>query len=117
MFYSQEVLNHYENPQNVGSIDKNLRTSRVLVGAPDQGAIMRIDLVVKQGMIEDIKYKVYGGGAAIAALSWLSEQVKGQSVQKALSIKSDMIVSALHLEPVKMVYAIMAEDCLKKALA
>ncbi|BBI01447.1 scaffold protein [Buchnera aphidicola (Nipponaphis monzeni)] len=119
MSYSKKVLDHYENPRNVGSFavnSKNVGTS--LVGAPSCGDVMKLQIKVnKKGIIEDACFKTYGCGSAIASSSLLTEWVKGKSLNEALNIKNTSIVKELNLPPVKIHCSILAEDAIKKAIA
>lgn len=118
MSYSKEVLDHYENPRNVGSFsDNDLSVGTSLVGAPACGDVMRLQIKVnKLGVIEDACFKTYGCGSAIASSSLLTEWVKGKSLEEALSIKNTSIVKELNLPPVKIHCSILAEDAIKKAI-
>ncbi len=119
MAYSKEVLDHYENPRNVGSLDKddeNIGTG--LVGAPACGDVMKLQIKVnEQGIIEDAKFKTFGCGSAIASSSLVTEWVKGKSVDKAAEIKNTEIAKYLSLPPVKIHCSLLAEDAIKAAIA
>ena len=118
MAYSQKVLDHYENPRNVGSFDKsdpNVGTG--MVGAPACGDVMKLQIKVDNDVITDAKFKTYGCGSAIASSSLLTEWVKGQSVDEALKIKNSDIAEELALPPVKIHCSVLAEDAIKAALA
>jgi len=119
MAYSEKVLDHYENPRNVGSFakdEKGLGTG--MVGAPACGDVMRLQIKVgKDGVIEDAKFKTYGCGSAIASSSLVTEWVKGKTVNQALQIKNTQIAEELALPPVKIHCSILAEDAIKAAVA
>ena len=119
MAYSEKVIDHYENPRNVGSFDKddpNVATG--MVGAPACGDVMKLQLKVNDaGVIEDAKFKTYGCGSAIASSSLVTEWVKGKTVDEALSIKNTAIAEELALPPVKIHCSILAEDAIKAAVA
>ena len=118
MAYSNKVIDHYENPRNVGSLDKNDRqVGTGLVGAPACGDVMKLQIKVnEQGIIEDAKFKTYGCGSAIASSSLVTEWVKGKSVQDALTIKNSAIAEELALPPVKIHCSVLAEDAIKAAI-
>jgi nitrogen fixation NifU-like protein len=119
MAYSTKVLDHYENPRNVGKMDdddENVGTG--MVGAPACGDVMRLQIKVnKDGLIEDAKFKTYGCGSAIASSSLLTEWVKGRSLDEAVQIKNTDIVEELSLPPVKIHCSVLAEDAIKAAIA
>jgi nitrogen fixation NifU-like protein len=119
MAYSNKVLDHYENPRNVGKMDdddENVGTG--MVGAPACGDVMRLQIKVnKDGLIEDAKFKTYGCGSAIASSSLLTEWVKGRSLDEAVQIKNTDIVEELGLPPVKIHCSVLAEDAIKAAIA
>jgi nitrogen fixation protein NifU and related proteins len=119
MAYSEKLLDHYENPRNVGSFDKDdegLGTG--MVGAPACGDVMKLQIKVgKNGIIEDAKFKTYGCGSAIASSSLVTEWVKGKTVDQALQIKNTQIAEELALPPVKIHCSILAEDAIKAAVA
>jgi len=117
--YSDKVLDHYENPRNVGSLDKDdSSVGTGMVGAPACGDVMKLQIKVNDdGIIEDAKFKTYGCGSAIASSSLLTEWVKGQSVDEALKIKNSDIAEELALPPVKIHCSVLAEDAIKAALA
>lgn len=119
MSYSVKVIDHYENPRNVGSFtkeDEGVGTG--MVGAPACGDVMKLQIKVnKQGVIEDAKFKTYGCGSAIASSSLLTEWVKGKTVDQALTIKNTEIAEELALPPVKIHCSILAEDAIKAAVA
>ena len=118
MAYGKKVLDHYENPRNVGVLDKeasNVGTG--MVGAPACGDVMRLQIQVDdQGVIEDAKFKTYGCGSAIASSSLLTEWVKGKTVDEASDIKNTEIVEELELPPVKIHCSVLAEDAIKAAI-
>ncbi|XP_061590181.1 iron-sulfur cluster assembly scaffold protein IscU-like [Cololabis saira] len=117
--YHQKVVDHYENPRNVGSMDKNAKNVGTgLVGAPACGDVMKLQIEVdKQGKIVDAKFKTFGCGSAIASSSLATEWVKGKSVDEALMIKNTDIAKELSLPPVKLHCSMLAEDAIKAALA
>ncbi len=119
MAYSDKVLDHYENPRNVGTLDKDdSSVGTGMVGAPACGDVMKLQIKVNDdGIIEDAKFKTYGCGSAIASSSLLTEWVKGQSVDEALKIKNSDIAEELALPPVKIHCSVLAEDAIKAALA
>ena len=118
MAYSEKVIDHYENPRNVGKMDdtsKDVGTG--MVGAPACGDVMRLQIKVKDGIITDAKFKTYGCGSAIASSSLLTEWVKGMSVMDAAAIKNAQIADELALPPVKIHCSVLAEDAIKAAVA
>jgi len=119
MAYSDKVIDHYENPRNVGSFDKNDPTVGTgMVGAPSCGDVMKLQIRVNdQGVIEDAKFKTYGCGSAIASSSLVTEWVKGKTLDQALEIKNSLIAEELALPPVKIHCSILAEDAIKAAVA
>jgi len=119
MAYSEKVLEHYENPRNVGSFDKNDESVATgMVGAPACGDVMKLQIKVgKDGIIEDAKFKTYGCGSAIASSSLVTEWVKGKTLDQALDIKNTQIAEELALPPVKIHCSILAEDAIKAAVA
>lgn len=119
MAYSEKVLDHYENPRNVGSFDKNdMQVGTGMVGAPACGDVMKLQIKVnEQGIIEDAKFKTYGCGSAIASSSLLTEWVKGKSIEEAGKIKNTQIAEELALPPVKIHCSVLAEDAIKAAIA
>ena len=119
MSYSVKVIDHYENPRNVGSFDKaDDGVGTGMVGAPACGDVMKLQIKVgKDGVIEDAKFKTYGCGSAIASSSLVTEWVKGKTVDQALSIKNTQIAEELALPPVKIHCSILAEDAIKAAVA
>lgn len=119
MAYSDKVIDHYENPRNVGTFDKNDESVGTgMVGAPACGDVMRLQIKVNdEGIIEDAKFKTYGCGSAIASSSLITEWVKGKSLDDALAIKNSEIAEELELPPVKIHCSILAEDAVKAAIA
>jgi len=119
MAYSEKLLDHYENPRNVGSMDKDDgEVGTGMVGAPACGDVMKLQIKVgKDGIIEDAKFKTYGCGSAIASSSLVTEWVKGKTVDQALQIKNTQIAEELALPPVKIHCSILAEDAIKAAVA
>ena len=119
MAYSDKVIDHYENPRNVGTFDKNdASVGTGMVGAPACGDVMRLQIKVNdEGIIEDAKFKTYGCGSAIASSSLITEWVKGKSLDDALAIKNSEIAEELELPPVKIHCSILAEDAVKAAVA
>jgi len=118
MAYSEKVIDHYENPRNVGSMDKNDPTVATgMVGAPACGDVMKLQLKISaEGIIEDAKFKTYGCGSAIASSSLVTEWVKGKSIEEAGEIKNTAIAEELALPPVKIHCSILAEDAIKAAI-
>src|ERR1700678_4257638 len=119
MAYSDKVIDHYNNPRNVGQMDKSSdEVGTGLVGAPECGDVMRLQIRVKAGtqVIEEAKFKTFGCGSAIASSSLATEWVKGKTVSKALEIKNTDIVKELSLPPVKIHCSVLAEDAIKAAL-
>jgi len=119
MAYSGKVIDHYENPRNVGSLDKDARNVGTgLVGAPACGDVMKLQIQVSdQGVIEDAKFKTFGCGSAIASSSLATEWIKGMTLDQALEIKNTQIVEELSLPPVKIHCSVLAEDAIKSAIA
>jgi len=119
MAYSEKVIEHYENPRNVGTLDKNDETVGTgLVGAPACGDVMRLQIKVgDDGVIRDAKFKTFGCGSAIASSSLATEWLKGKTVEEASTIKNSMIAEELHLPPVKIHCSVLAEDAIKSAIA
>ncbi|MCE3231253.1 MAG: scaffolding protein [Alphaproteobacteria bacterium] len=119
MAYSNKVIDHYENPRNVGSFDKNDTTIGTgLVGAPACGDVMKLQIKVnKDGIIEDAKFKTFGCGSAIASSSLITEWVKGKTLREAKAIRNTEVAQALALPPVKIHCSILAEDAVKAAIA
>ena len=118
MAYGKKVLDHYENPRNVGVLDKNSHNVGTgMVGAPACGDVMRLQIQVNDaGVIEDAKFKTYGCGSAIASSSLLTEWVKGKTLDEASQIKNTKIVEELELPPVKIHCSVLAEDAIKAAI-
>mgnify|MGYP003344858187 CR=1 FL=1 len=117
MAYSEKVLDHYENPRNVGSLDKTKKTVGTgMVGAPACGDVMKLQIKVEDGVITDAKFKTYGCGSAIASSSLVTEWVKGKTLDQAGSIKNSEIAEHLALPPVKIHCSILAEDAIKAAI-
>jgi nitrogen fixation NifU-like protein len=117
MAYSDKVIGHYENPQNVGTLDKsksNVGTG--LVGAPECGDVMRLQIEVNEGIITDAKFKTFGCGSAIAASSLATEWLKGKSLEEAVTIDNMDLVEELSLPPVKIHCSVLAEDAIKSAI-
>ncbi|HLM75682.1 MAG TPA: Fe-S cluster assembly scaffold IscU [Polyangiaceae bacterium] len=119
MAYSDKVIEHYENPRNVGTLDKNDESVGTgLVGAPACGDVMRLQIKVgDDGVIRDAKFKTFGCGSAIASSSLATEWLKGKTVDEAETIKNSMIAEELHLPPVKIHCSVLAEDAIKSAIA
>src|SRR5438132_1759522 len=119
MAYSEKVLDHYNNPRNVGSLEKTEPNGGTgMVGAPECGDVMKLQLRVNQstGIIEDAKFKTFGCGSAIASSSLATEWLKGKTVDEALAIKNTEIVNELSLPPVKIHCSVLAEDAIKAAI-
>ncbi len=119
MAYSDKVLDHYSNPRNVGGLDKNdPNVGTGVVGAPECGDVMKLQLRIRDdGIVEDAKFKTFGCGSAIASSSYVTELVKGKSVDEVLAIKNTHIVEELSLPPVKIHCSVLAEDGIKAAIA
>ena len=119
MAYSNKVIDHYENPRNVGSFDKDDPSiGSGMVGAPACGDVMKLQIKVsEEGIIEDAKFKTYGCGSAIASSSLVTEWVKGKTVDEAAAIKNSEIAEELELPPVKVHCSILAEDAIKAAVS
>jgi nitrogen fixation NifU-like protein len=117
MAYGKKLLDHYENPQNVGSFDKNdPNVGTGLVGAPACGDVMKLQIKVEDGIIQDAKFKTFGCGSAIASSSLITEWVKGRTLEEAKSIKNVQIAKELALPPVKIHCSVLAEDSIKAAI-
>jgi|TARA_R110000751_G_scaffold147375_1_gene251988 nitrogen fixation NifU-like protein len=118
MAYSKQVLDHYENPRNVGVLDKDDKdVGTGMVGAPACGDVMRLQIKINDdGVIEDARFKTYGCGSAIASSSLLTEWVKGKTLEEASNIKNTDIVEELELPPVKIHCSVLAEDAIKSAI-
>lgn len=117
MAYSEKVLDHYSNPKNVGTLDKsksNVGTG--LVGAPECGDVMRLQIEVNDGIITDAKFKTFGCGSAIAASSLATEWLKGMTLDEAVKMDNMSLVEELHLPPVKIHCSVLAEDAIKSAI-
>ncbi len=119
MAYSEKLIDHYEHPRNVGSLDKSdPDVGTGLVGAPACGDVMKLQIRVNdQGVIEDAKFKTFGCGSAIASSSLVTEWVKGKTVEEALTIKNTDVATELNLPPVKIHCSVLAEDAIKAAVA
>ncbi|MCG8557951.1 MAG: Fe-S cluster assembly scaffold IscU [Proteobacteria bacterium] len=119
MAYSDKVIDHYENPRNVGTLDKdNSNVGTGLVGAPACGDVMRLQIKVSEdGIVEDAKFKTFGCGSAIASSSLVTEWVKGKTLDEALALKNTAVVKELNLPPVKIHCSVLAEDAIKSAIA
>jgi nitrogen fixation NifU-like protein len=119
MAYSDKVLDHYSNPRNVGALDKNdPDVGTGIVGAPECGDVMKLQLKIRaDGVVEDAKFKTFGCGSAIASSSYVTELVKGKTVDEVLAIKNTHIVEELSLPPVKIHCSVLAEDGIKAAIA
>jgi len=118
MAYSEKVIEHYENPRNVGSLDKNDESVGTgLVGAPACGDVMKLQIRVKDGVIQDAKFKTFGCGSAIASSSLVTEWVKGMTIEQAAEVKNSQIAEELNLPPVKIHCSVLAEDAIKAAIA
>ena len=119
MSYSKKVIDHYENPRNVGSFDKNdPSVGTGMVGAPACGDVMKLQIKVNElGIIEDAKFKTYGCGSAIASSSLVTQWLRGKNIDEALTIKNSDIAKELALPPVKIHCSVLAEDAIKAAIA
>ena len=120
MAYSENVIDHFENPKNVGSLDKtNLNVGTGLVGAPECGDVMKLQIQVNEetGVIEDAKFKTFGCGSAIASSSLATEWIRGKTVDEAMTLDNTQIVEELSLPPVKIHCSVLAEDAIKSAIA
>ncbi len=118
MSYSDKVIDHYTNPRNMGSLDKNdPSVGTGVVGAPECGDVMKLQLRVNDGVIEDAKFKTFGCGSAIASSSLATEWLKGKTVDEAFTIKNTDIVNELSLPPVKIHCSVLAEDAIKAAIS
>ena len=119
MAYSEKLIDHYENPRNIGSLDKNSQdVGTGLVGAPACGDVMKLQIKVSpEGLIEDAKFKTFGCGSAIASSSLVTEWVKGKTIDEAETIKNTDIAKHLALPPVKIHCSVLAEDAIKAAIA
>jgi nitrogen fixation NifU-like protein len=118
MAYSDKVIDHYNNPRNVGSLDKgSSKVGTGVVGAPECGDVMKLQIEVEGDLIEDAKFKTFGCGSAIASSSLATEWIKGKTLDEALTIKNTAIVEELSLPPVKIHCSVLAEDAIKSAIA
>jgi len=116
--YSDKVLDHYENPRNVGSMDKNDKNVGTgMVGAPACGDVMKLQIKVKDNIVEDACFKTYGCGSAIASSSLVTEMLKGKTIEQAQAIQNMEIVEELALPPVKIHCSVLAEEAIKSAIA
>ena len=117
MAYSEKVIDHYENPRNVGKMDTgDVNVGTGMVGAPACGDVMKLQIMVKDGIIQDAKFKTYGCGSAIASSSLVTEWVKGKTLDQAATIKNTQLAQELALPPVKIHCSILAEDAIKAAI-
>jgi len=117
MKYSDDVEDHYNNPRNVGSFEKDAKdVGTGMVGAPECGDVMKLQLKIDNGIIVDAKFKTFGCGSAIASSSLATEWVKGKTLDEAMTIKNTEIVETLHLPPVKIHCSVLAEDAIKAAI-
>lgn len=116
MAYSEKVIDHYENPRNVGKMEIDNTVGTGMVGAPACGDVMKLQIKVEDGIITDAKFKTYGCGSAIASSSLITEMVKGMTLSEAGSIKNSEIAEELALPPVKIHCSILAEDAIKAAI-
>lgn len=119
MAYTQKVIDHYENPRNVGSMDKTQKNVGTgLVGAPECGDVMKLQVEIDEatGIIKDAKFKTFGCGSAIASSSLATEWIKGKTIQEAMQIKNTEIVEELSLPPIKIHCSVLAEDAIKAAI-
>jgi len=117
MAYSDKVIDHYENPRNVGKLDAgDVNVGTGMVGAPACGDVMKLQIRVEDGIIKDAKFKTYGCGSAIASSSLVTEWVKGKTLDEAATIKNTQIAEELSLPPVKIHCSILAEDAIKAAI-
>ena len=118
MVYSDKVIDHYENPRNVGSLDKDASdVGTGIVGAPECGDVMKLQIQVEDGIIKEAKFKTFGCGSAIASSSLATEWLKGKTIAEATEIRNVDIVEELALPPVKIHCSVLAEDAIKQALA
>lgn len=117
MAYSNKVIDHFENPRNMGSLDKkDGRVGTGVVGAPECGDVMKLQIQVEDNIITDAKFKTFGCGSAIASSSLVTEMVKGKTIDEAMSIKNQEIVDELNLPPVKIHCSVLAEDAIRSAI-
>ncbi len=118
MSYSKKVIDHYNNPRNMGSLDKgDKEVGTGVVGAPECGDVMKLQLKISGGVIEDARFKTFGCGSAIASSSLATEWVKGKTIDEAFQIKNTEIVNELSLPPVKIHCSVLAEDAIKAAIS
>ena len=118
MAYSDKVLDHYNNPRNVGSLDKNAtNVGTGVVGAPECGDVMKLQIQVEGDRIVDAKFKTFGCGSAIASSSLATEWIKGKTLDEAMQVKNTQIVAELSLPPVKIHCSVLAEDAIKSAIS
>ncbi len=119
MAYSDKVIDHYENPRNVGKLDANAEdVGTAMVGAPACGDVMKLQLKINDdGIIEDAKFKTFGCGSALASSSLVTEMVKGKTLEQAMGIQNSQIAQELNLPPVKIHCSVLAEDAVKAAIA
>ena len=118
MAYSNKVIDHYENPRNVGSFDKEeINVGTAIVGAPACGDVMKLQIKVEDGVIKDAKFKTFGCGSAIASSSLITEMLMGKTLEEAMQIKNTEVVEALELPPVKIHCSVLAEEAVKSAIA
>ena len=117
MAYSPKVVDHFENPRNIGSFDKDKKeVGTGVVGAPECGDVMKLQIQVENDVITDAKFKTFGCGSAIASSSLVTEWIKGKTIDQALEIKNQEIVDELELPPVKIHCSVLAEDAIKSAI-
>ena len=117
MAYSDKVLDHYNNPRNMGSLDKSSKNVGTgIVGAPECGDVMKLQILVEDGKIVDAKFKTYGCGSAIASSSLATQWLKGKNINEAINIKNTQIVEELSLPPVKIHCSVLAEDAIHSAI-
>ena len=117
MAYTNQVIDHFNNPRNVGSMDKNaVNVGTGMVGAPECGDVMKLQIKVTNGVIEEAKFKTFGCGSAIASSSLATEWLKGKTLDEALQIKNTDIVNELKLPPIKIHCSVLAEDAIKQAI-
>ncbi|UQY80402.1 Iron-sulfur cluster assembly scaffold protein IscU [Candidatus Hepatincola sp. Av] len=118
MAYGKKVIDHYENPRNVGSMnEKDEKVGTAIVGAPACGDVMKLQIKVEDGVITDAKFKTFGCGSAIASSSLVTELLKGKNLDEALALKNQSIVDELELPPVKVHCSVLAEEAVKAAIA
>ena len=118
MAYGKKVLDHYENPRNVGVLDKDANNVGTgMVGAPACGDVMKLDLKMKGNVIEDVKFKTYGCGSAIASSTLFVEMLRGKTIEEAQAIKDKDIAEALQLPPIKLHCSVLAEDAIRQAIS